>query len=83
MRWSALLLGLLVGICEARVRPLKEADFEMAVAEPGNLFVFFYAPWCEHCNALKPEFEKASRKLKEHDPLIKFAKVDATQEEKL
>lgn len=84
MRWSNFLIGLLLaGICEARVKPLKEDNFEMAVASPGHLFVFFYAPWCEHCSALKPEFEKASRKLKEHDPPITFAKVDATKEEKL
>ncbi len=35
----------------------------------------FYAPWCGHCQSMKPHFEAAA---KESPALIKFAKIDCT-----
>lgn len=31
-----------------------------AAQERGNTLVLYHAPWCGHCVALEPEFEKAS-----------------------
>ena len=41
----------------------------------------FYAPWCGHCKKLLPEYEKAANKLKENNPKLVLAKMDATENE--
>lgn len=40
----------------------------------------FYAPWCGHCKALEPEWNKSAKKLK---GVVKVAKVDATENNSL
>ena len=56
---------------------LNDANFASTVYESKDPWlVEFYAPWCGHCKALEPEWNKAATKLK---GAVKVAKVDATE----
>lgn len=58
---------------------LTRETFDLAVNKTKYLLVEFYAPWCGHCKALAPEYEKAASEFKTDDTIF-LAKVDATAE---
>lgn len=41
-------------------------------------FVAFYAPWCGHCNSMKPAFLELATKLKAEESPVVVAAVEAT-----
>lgn len=60
---------------------LKSNNFDNLVLNSDNIWVIeFYAPWCGHCQNLKPEYEKAATALK---GIIKVGAVNADEHKSL
>ncbi|XP_054991300.1 protein disulfide-isomerase A4 [Sorex araneus] len=62
---------------------LTDANFDSFVADKDTVLLEFYAPWCGHCKQFAPEYEAIAGALKESDPPVPVAKIDATTESAL
>ncbi|KAL3040995.1 hypothetical protein OYC64_011883 [Pagothenia borchgrevinki] len=63
---------------ENGVTVLNNNNFDTFMEGKDTVLVEFYAPWCGHCKQFASEYEKIAQALKENDPPIHVAKVDAT-----
>jgi protein disulfide-isomerase A1 len=61
---------------------LDENNFEASIKKNDLTLVEFYAPWCGHCKALAPEYDRASILLK-GTAGVALAKVDCTEQRDL
>lgn len=58
---------------------LTDSNFDTFIEGKDTVLVEFYAPWCGHCKQFTSTYEKIAHTLKENDPPIPVAKVDATE----
>ena len=68
---------------ESLVVSMNDDNFDEKIKEYDWILVEFFAPWCHHCVALAPEYEKAAKMLSTSKPPQSLAKVDATVNNKL
>ena len=57
---------------------LNGDNFDKEVVQSNDIWlILFYAPWCGHCQAFSPEYEKAAKALK---GIFKIGAIDADKE---
>ncbi|XP_065571993.1 protein disulfide-isomerase 2-like [Artemia franciscana] len=66
---------------EAEVIVLNNDNFTKFIESNQYVLVKFYDHECVHCQKLAPEYSKAAQKLADEGSSIRFAKLDASQEE--
>jgi protein disulfide-isomerase A6 len=81
MKFTLLSLALALCAAQAEVLSLTSENFDSATAGK-NIFVKFFAPWCGHCKAMAPAWEKLAADYEGSDITL-IAEVDCEEEEEL
>lgn len=68
----------MAALASGSVFELTADNFDALTAE-GDWLIEFYAPWCSHCNALKPDLERAARELAQQGAGVRVGRVDAPE----
>lgn len=61
-----------------QVNHLTDENFKSSLKKKKHTLVMFYAPWCGHCKAAKPEYTAAAE-LFDTDKKVSFAALDCTK----
>lgn len=61
-----------------QVDHLTDENFKSSLKKKKHGLVMFYAPWCGHCKAAKPEYTSAAETFS-HDKKVSFSALDCTQ----
>ena len=87
MSFKLILIISLIGISiqffskDTSVIQLNKDNFDTEVVKSDNLWlILFYAPWCGHCKAFHPQFEKLAKSAK---GLFKIGAVNCEEERSL
>ncbi|KAG5485954.1 hypothetical protein CUR178_07548 [Leishmania enriettii] len=73
-----LAVALLASFTTAEMVELNPENFHQIVKDPSkNVFVMFYAPWCGHCNNMKPTWLELADKFPVTGDII-VARIDAS-----
>ena len=64
---------------KSEVVHLTDATFDSFLAANPSVLVMFYAPWCGHCKAMKPQYTEAAKLMKDTGVEGVLAAVDATK----
>ncbi|XP_022911186.2 protein disulfide-isomerase A5 [Onthophagus taurus] len=62
---------------------LTANNFDPVIREEASVLIMFYAPWCGHCQRLKPEYEKAAAQMKTDGIPGMLAAIDANKEQSI
>ena len=77
MTWIVLFLFALC-LAEGEVVVLTSENFDETIKLNPIVMVKFFAPWCGHCKAFAPEYERAAKLAKERNLNYVIAELDAT-----
>jgi len=81
--FSLILLALSASLVVGDVKVLTNDNFDgIALDKSKDVLVEFYAPWCGHCKALEPVYDKVGKTFNNEKNCV-IAKVDADQEKDL
>ncbi|KAK4876714.1 hypothetical protein RN001_009220 [Aquatica leii] len=62
---------------------LNKNSFNAAIKDNEYVFIKFYASWCKHSRELAPLYLKSAKKAFELDLPVKFAEIEASEEQDL
>ena len=62
---------------------LTDKNAQLSILNNECIFIFFYAPWCGHCQKFKPIFEETVKNAKEMNLSCNFAVVNSIKNEEI
>ncbi|KAL1490601.1 hypothetical protein ABEB36_013267 [Hypothenemus hampei] len=66
-------------VLDQSVLVLNDKNFKMELEKNDIVLVMFYAPWCGHCNRMKPDYISAAQQLESEGFKKCLAMVDCTE----